>query len=170
MKKSILILPMLIFALQAQAADVRYSIGIEVDGEPMLNLAYNAIEVNEGKTLENILNKKMEQKYLDGFNSGDRMGKLATLKLTKAGKIGDLEVPAGEYPCGFNGDAEGNFFFVVWKGEEALKTKIALEKHEAAVIPNLTLMVGPGETEDTCVITALYGKYYSHIPVAEGKN
>lgn len=155
--------------LGAYAADVRFSIGIESDGANVMTLSYGATEVNEGKTLENMLNKKLEQKYLDGFNKGAKFGKVGNLKTAAALTIGDIQVPAGEHACGFNADAEGNFYFVVWNGEEVMKTKVALEKHEASVIPNLTLMVGPGEGEGTNTIMALYGKYYSMIPVTVGE-
>ncbi|MCG3196805.1 MAG: hypothetical protein GHCLOJNM_01284 [bacterium] len=143
------------------AEDPKYCVGIELGEDHVLHVSYDARPVAKGETFEKL--RKGDKATADGFNKSNRFGKLGTLKTSKDIKVGDLEVKAGEYPCGFNADEKGAFSFVVWMGEEAKKTPITLEKHEAATIPNLTLMVGPGEKG--AALMALYGSYYSIIPL-----
>lgn len=144
------------------AENPKYCVGIELGADHVLHVSYDARPVAKGETFEKL--RKGDQAAADGFNKSNRFGKLGTLKTTKDIKVGDLEVKTGEYPCGFNADEKGAFSFVVWIGEEAKKTPIILEKHQAASIPNLTLMVGPAEKG--AALMALYGSYYSIIPLS----
>ena len=147
----------------SQAADSKYCVGLEMDGAMVLHLTYDARPLGKGETFEKMRKGTLEKQYLDGFNSNERFGKVASLETKKDLTIGDIQVPAGKYAAGFNADEKGGFYFVVWVGEEAKKSKLEIKDHENVSIPNLTFMLGPGENGSELVV--LYGKSYSLIPV-----
>jgi hypothetical protein len=167
MKKAFLALVLVCgLVSMGQAADPKYCVGMEVDGDQILHVSYEARPLEKGETFDKTRKGTLEKQYLDGFNSGERFGKVATVETKKDLTIGEIQVPAGKYAAGFNADEKGNFYFVVWVGEEAKKTKIEIKEHQSASIPNLTLMLGPAENGSA--LMALYGKYYSIIPLKVG--
>jgi hypothetical protein len=148
--------------MTASAATTKYCIGAEVDGNHVFSLVYDARPVAKGETFEKL--RKGDKETTENFNAHERFGKLGHLDTKKDITIGDLKVPAGEYDCGFNADTDGKFYFVVWMGGEAKKTKVELTKHQDAPVSHLGMLLGPGEGGSFLV--ALYGNYFSLIPVS----
>ncbi len=151
----------------SQAAAPKYCVGMEMDGEEVLRLSYDARPVEKDGTLEKMRKGTLDKTTLDNINKGEECGKLASLETKKGLIIGDIQVPAGKYAAGFNADEKGTFYFVVWVGAEAKKTKLEIKDHENVSIPNLTFMLGPGENDSALVV--LYGKSYSILPIKFGE-
>ncbi len=151
------------FVSVASAGTPKYCVGLELDGQEVIHISYDARPFEKGETFEALRQGKMEKKYLDSFNSNERFGKLAVLETKKDLVLGDLKVPAGKYDAGFNADEKGDFFFVVWFGEEAHKTKIQIDEHKTKALPNLCLLLGPHEGNSALI--ALYGPVYAVLGV-----
>jgi hypothetical protein len=168
MKKAFLVLVMvcgLVSLCQAEAP--KYCVGMEMDGAEVLHFSYDSRPLEKGETFDKMRKGTLGKAALDAFNSSDRFGKVASLETKKDLTIGDIQVPAGKYEAGFNADEKGAFYFVVWVGTEAKKTKLEIKDHENVSIPNLTFMLGPGESDSALIV--LYGKSYSMIPVKFGE-
>lgn len=167
MKKAFLALVLVgCLVSMCQAAAPKYSVGMEIDGAQVIHFVYNACPLDTDNTFEKIRKGGLDKATLDSLNMGEEFGKVATLETKKELTIGDLPVPAGKYTAGFNADEKGTFYFVVWMGGEAKKTKLEIKDHENVTIPNLTFMFGPSKEGSDLV--ALYGKSYSLIPVKIG--
>jgi hypothetical protein len=150
----------------AQAAP-KYYVGMELGGEDVIRLSYTAAPYDEGSEVLKRLGKgQIGKSELAEINSSQEMAKCAHLENKKDITIGDIPVPAGSYDCGFNADEKGTFYFVVWAGGEAKKTKLEVNKHQEAKIPSLTFLFGPAERGNALMV--LYGDTFSLLPVKMG--
>ncbi|MCG3196806.1 MAG: hypothetical protein GHCLOJNM_01285 [bacterium] len=143
------------------AEPARFSVGIEEGEGHLLKLTYDPRPVGNRETFDKL--RKGDKETIEQFNKHARFGKLGILETAKEMKVGEIDVAPGEHACGFNADAEGDFYFVIWSDEEARKSKVKIEEHKGAEIPNLTFMLAPSEEGHSLV--ALYGSYHARIPV-----
>jgi hypothetical protein len=118
-------------------------------GPQLLQIAYEPVLVGEGdRTEEEMAN----------------IGRLSSIaQLT----IGENEVKAGCYPCGFAVDDAENYYFVVSVGEEQVKTKMKVEEVPGNKSPCLMMSMLPA-IDGANQLLVIYGKFYSLIPVKVG--
>lgn len=167
MKRGLLAVLVLGALVAGAHAAPKYYVGMELSGEHVIHLSYTAAPYDEGNEVLNRLRKgQVGKSELSEINSSQEMAKCARLENKKDITIGDIPVPAGSYDCGFNADEKGAFYFVVWTGGEAKKTKLEVNKHQEAKIPSLTFLFGPAERGSALMV--LYGDTFSLLPVKMG--
>ncbi len=161
----VLILTVCGWVCDVQAGQSRFSVGLEMEGELVLQLTYVAQPIENHEDFNNLIKGRLSQQDLDEFNLGDKYAKSATLMTKKDLTLGQIELPAGKYPAGFNADEKGNLFFVVWVDGKARKTPLEVKelKDKEASLPNLTFLCMP--QEEGSALTVLYGTHYAMIPV-----
>jgi hypothetical protein len=148
----------------AEDAEVKYLTGIAEEGDDILEITYNATPYNEGETFEKM--RAGDENMPKYFNDSPKFGKVGTFEVERGTTVGTLDAPPGEYPCGINVDAEGNFTYVGWDGDDKHSTKIELVEHEM-VVPHLVHIVTPAGTEGSN-LRVIYGKYHADIPIGLG--
>jgi hypothetical protein len=144
----------------------KYVTGMEQAGEEILSLTYPAVPAEDTKIFEAMKKGEVAKNDLDRVNNGEKFGKLSSIATMQDLSIGEIKVPAGKHTCGFNADEKGDFYFVVWVGNEAKKTKLEIQEHKEAKIPNATMTFVPQENHSALMI--MWNKYYTILPVQVG--
>lgn len=147
----------------AAAGEARFTTGLEVDGEKVLTLSYVAHPLENAEDIENLLQGRLSRQDLDAFNLGDKWARVATVEIRKEVTLGEIKVPAGQYPAGFNADEKGKMFFVVWVDGKARKTPIEVKNLKEAGPAYLTFLCGPARNQSVLAIVG--GSRYALIPV-----
>ncbi len=174
MKQGLLAFVVAISVCSAAVAEdkMRYSAGLEKNGEVCLHVDYHPTPYNEGKTFEMMKSGEMDERYLPNFNEGGRFGKAAHMTVGTDLYVGQVKVPKGEYKAGLNVDTDGNFSFVVWMGEgddaKPHGTPVELMEHEEAHFPSLCMFLMPGGEGEGSHLMVAYGNSFAMIPISEG--
>jgi hypothetical protein len=95
------------------------------------------------------------------------MAKIGRLSSIAHLTVGENEIKAGCYPCGFSFDDAENYYFVIWVGEEQVKTKMKIERLPGDSSPCLMMSMLPA-IDGPNHLVVIYGDYYSSIPIEVG--
>ncbi|NUN98160.1 MAG: hypothetical protein HUU16_18510, partial [Candidatus Omnitrophica bacterium] len=151
----------------AHEGEEEFSAGIEVDGEEIVRINYHPTSIEDARKIG--VGEDMTSKQREEFNTSDLFGKAGHLIAKKDIKIGDLDVPAGEYPCGTNLDSEMNVYFTVWMkdgdAEKPKKSRMTVSEMDRMGPTNLLMVFRPTADGKGSQLSLVHGRYVVEVPV-----